>query len=94
MNFNPEATQHAIRQHTKGDSLNPMSMLYDGQIECFNLIGEVKKSVSEIQSKDSSQETKIEHLQNQIGTLQARLWQIISGVILAVVGGAVTWFVT
>ncbi len=55
MNFDPEKTQSAIHQHTGGYALNPMTMLYNGQIETFNLIGEVKKEVSGIKETDAGQ---------------------------------------
>jgi len=88
MNFDPEKTQHAIHKHTNGDSLNPMNMLYDGQVECFGLIGGIKSDVTEIKETDAGQEARITALEKGLVTLQNRAWGLLVAVIIAVLG----WF--
>ena len=91
MSYDPDRTQQEIHRHTGGNSLDPMSMLYDGQTECFKLIGKNKNEIAEIKETDADQGARLAAAEEQLKTLQTRLWGLLAGVILAVAGAASTW---
>jgi len=94
MPYDMEKTSMAVQKHAGGNELDPMWMLYRDVENCFKLIGEKNATIADIKVQDAEQTMQIKQLKEQMVLLQARLWQILSGVILAAVGGAVTWFVS
>jgi len=93
MSYDPDKTQQVIHRHTGGDSLNPMNMLYDGQAECFNLIGKNKDKISKIETTDADQGARITAVEARQNKLENRLWGLLAAFLTAVISGGVgLWF--
>ncbi len=95
--YDYEKTQVAIQQQG-GGALNPLSMIHDDLKECFRIVGKHKK---EIDKRDQDQgediatlKAQVDNLTKQAAVLQTRLWGLLAGVILAVLGGGITWLTT
>jgi len=88
--YDYEKTEQAIHKHTGGNALDPLSMIYNDVRECFKQIGKNKTLINAEATANANQEARIESLESQLKSLQNRLWGLLAGVILAVVGGAIT----
>ncbi len=91
--YDPDATSMAINQ-AGGSSLDPLTMIHKDVQTAFKIIGDHKKDSEEEARLQAALAAEVENLKAQISTLQTRLWGLLAGVILALIGGAVTWLTT